>query len=271
VLALDGAAIGANLGVLVRTSAWGWGLAALPVLGALPLWALDLPGFRAQGRRWGGLHDERVWLCAVWAAPLLLLAVLMRAGTSGQIAACLPILLLWSAAALERFIAAGARRLAIVATTLVILGNAALFLTVPERPVIGGYRLPGAARIAYQDRRLAAAIVAIRSFSPSETVILANNWLPVRYYLPTYPLIPYQVGPGNTAGRQAQLSPQRRAAVQQAAALIWFEAGLDPYNTAPSDTELQPMAFGTLRVLRPYPAEQVFVDADGFGLRAKPR
>jgi Dolichyl-phosphate-mannose-protein mannosyltransferase len=267
VIALDSTVLGANLGVLARASAWGWGLAALPMLGALPLWVLDLPGFRARGGRWGWLHDERVWLCAIWAAPLLLLTVLMRAGTSGQIAACLPIPLLWSAAALERFIAAGARRLAIVATTLVILGNAVVFLAAPVSPVLGGYRLPGAARIAYQDRRLAAAIVAIRSFSPSETVILANNWLPVRYYLPAYPLIPYQVGLGDTASRQAQLSLEQRAAVEQAVALIWFEAALDRYNTAPSEIELQPMAAGTLRILRPYLTEQAFVDADSFGLR----
>jgi 4-amino-4-deoxy-L-arabinose transferase-like glycosyltransferase len=270
-ISLSGARLGTNLGMIVRASAWGWGLAAMPVLGMLPLWALDLPGLRARGGRWGWLHDERVWLCLVWAAPLLLLSLLGRTGTSGQIVASLPILLLWSAAALERLIATGARRLAITAITLIILGNAMLFLATPADPVLGGYRLPSAARIVYQDHRLAGAIVAIRSFSASKTIILSNNWLPVRYYLPAYPLIPYPIAPETTAIGLAQLPPDQQAAIQQATALVWFEGVLDSYNSAPLETDHQPMAVGALRILRPTPITAVFVDTHQFGLRTTPR
>ncbi len=258
-----------NLGTLVRTAAWGWGLAALPVLGALPRWAIDIPGFRARGGRWGWVYDERIWFCAVWAAPLLLLIMLRGNQATGQVAACLPILLLWSAAALDRMIATGARRLAIIGATLVVLGNAALFLAAPESNVLGGYRLPGAARIAYQDHRLAAAIVTLRSFPPSETVILANNWLPVHYYLPNYPYIPYQVDPDADTSDRSQWSQEQQAALQHATALVWFEPALDRHNRSPDATESQPMALGTLRILRPQPGTAAFADRDGFGLKTE--
>jgi hypothetical protein len=271
VLALSSTALGANMGMFVRAGAWGWGLAALPALGVLPRWALDMPGFRARGGRWGWLYDERVWFCAVWATPLFLLAVLLGVEAAGQMVACLPILLLWSAAVLDRAFATGARRLAILGATWVILGNAALFLAAPEYTVLGGYRLPGAARITYQDHRLAAAIVAIRSFSPSETVILANNWLPVQYYLPGYAVIPYQVEPSATAGDQAQLMHAQGAALQQATTLVWFEAALDRYNRSPGATELQPMALGTLRILRDHASAPPFAERHAFGLRTTPR
>ncbi|MFL5802301.1 MAG: hypothetical protein ACJ8CR_11250, partial [Roseiflexaceae bacterium] len=119
-------------------------------------------------------------------------------------------------------------------------------------------------------RRLAAAIVAIRSFSPSETVILADNWLPVRYYLPAYPLISYPIELDATTRGQAPLPPEQQAAVEHATALVWFEATLDRYNSSSSETRLQPMAVGTLRVLRPY-LTAAFVDIDEFGLRPTPR
>jgi hypothetical protein len=222
-----------------------------------------MPGFRARSGRWGWVYDERIWFCAIWAAPLLLLAMLRGDEAAGQIAACLPILLLWSAAALDRLVAIGARRLAIMGATLVVLGNTALFLAAPESTVLGGYRLPGAARIAYQDHRLAAAIVAIRSFSPSETIILANNWLPVHYYLPEYAYIPYQLEASTTANYQIQWSQEQRATT-----LLWFEPALDRYNRSPDATEIQPMALGTLRILRPSPNTAAFADRYGFGLRA---
>jgi Dolichyl-phosphate-mannose-protein mannosyltransferase len=254
----------ASLAQLARAAGWGWGLTALPALGALLLWALGAPGFRARRLRPG---DQRPWFFAAWAAPWLLFALLARVEAPGQLAIGLPLLLIWSAGALVRFVSAGSRRMATIAATLIILGNAALFLLTPERPLLG-YRLPCAATVAYHDRRLAAAIVAIRNFSPAETLILADQWLPIRYYLPHYPLIPYH-HPDDAPGDAVDVSPQQRAAARNAAALVWFEPALDTYNTSDSEIELQPMTVGALRILRPLPAEELVVDGAGFGLQGK--
>jgi hypothetical protein len=249
-----GAALLPDLARLARAAGWGWGLAALPALGGLLLSALGAPGFGARRCRPG---DERAWFYAAWAAPWLLFALLARVEAPGQLAIGLPLLLLWSASSLVRFISTGARRLATTAAALIIFGNAALFLLTPERPLYG-YRPLSAATVAYRDRRLASAIVTIRSFSPDETVILADQWLPIRYYLPRYPLIPYRPGEG---------AP--RADARDASALVWFEPALDAYNASPAETELQPMAVGALRILRPLPAEELVVEEGRFGLQQK--
>jgi hypothetical protein len=260
---------GQDAGGLALMVAWAWGLAILPALGILPLWALRIPGFRTGYGRWSWLRDLRLQFFAAWGAPWLLFALLVRGDALGRPAVGLPILVLWSASALALFIGAGARRMATIAATLIILCNAALFLATPEQRFVGAHRAPSAATIFYRDRRLAAAIVAIRGFSPSETVILADDWLPVLYYLPKYPLIPFpHTGP--QAGVPAGLSPDRSKLASQAAALIWFESTLDRYNSSASQTETQSMAIGTLRMLRPQPAEEVVVGEDTFGLRIRP-
>ena len=261
----SGVALLPHLARLAGAAGWGWGLAALPVLGALLLWALGVPGFGARRFRPG---DERAWFYAAWATPWLLFMLFTRLGSPGQLAVGLPLLLLWSAAALVRFISAGSRRLATAAAALIIFGNAALFLLLPERPVLG-YYLPSAAHVAYHDRRLAAAIVTIRGFSPDETVILADQWLPIRYYLPAYPLIPYH--PDDSAPYAAlAIPPQQHPDASDASALVWFEPALDPYNTSPDATEQQSMGVGALRILRPLPnIEELVVESDRFGLRRK--
>jgi hypothetical protein len=261
---------GLGAGGLALMIGWAWGLAILPALGVLPLWALRIPGFRTGFGRWSWLHDQRLRFFAAWALPWLLFALLIRGDELGKPAIGVPILLLWGAGALALFIGAGARRMATIAATLIILGNAALFLITPEQRVVGAHRAPSAATIFYRDRRLAAAIVAIRGFSPSETVILADDWLPVMYYLPSYPLIAFR--PTDIqAGIQTQQLAQRNEVAKQAAALVWFESTLDRYNSSPSQTEIQSIAIGTLRMLRPQPAEEVIVDENTFGLRIRPR
>jgi hypothetical protein len=248
---------------LAGVASWGWGLAALPALGALLLWALGAPGFGARRFRPG---DERAWFYAAWATPWLLSMLLARVEAPGQIAIGLPLLLLWSASALVRFISASARRLATIAAALIVCGNAALFMLTPEHTIFG-YRPLSAATIAYRDHRLAAAIVAIRSFSPDETLILANQWLPIRYYLPRYTLIPY---PSNSTPHQALVAPSRQLAdTHDASALVWFELALDAYNASPAETELQSMAVGALRILRPLPTEELVVEGHQFGLQRK--
>jgi hypothetical protein len=258
-----------DLRALALMSAWGWGFAVLPALGALPLWALRIPGFRTGYGRWGWLHSWRLQFFAAWAVPWLVSALLVRGDPLGMPALGLPILMLWSAGSMASFIGAGARRMAIIAATLIILVNAALFLATSEQRLLGSQRAPSAATIFYRDRRLAAAITAIRSFSPSETVIVADEWLPVGYYLPNYALIPFPV-PDTPSNLLRTLSAEQQALARQSAALLWFEASLDRYNNSPAQTETQPMAIGTLRLLRPQPAEELLVDQSGFGLRIKP-
>ena len=157
-LGIQGRALDTSIANLGRTLGWGAALALLPALGALPLWALRIPGFRTGYGRWSWLRNEHVQFFAAWGLPWLLFAALLRGDWPGQPAIGLPLLLLWSAAALVRFISAGPRRLAILAATLIILGNAALFLATPEQLMLGSHRAPSAATIFYHDRRLAAAV-----------------------------------------------------------------------------------------------------------------
>jgi hypothetical protein len=261
---IDQLALLPHLARLIGAVGWGWGLGALPVLGALLLRALGIPGFSSRQLRLG---EERAWFYAAWAIPWLLFALLARRGAPGQLAVGLPLLLLWSAGALVRLISVGSRRLATIAAALIIFGNAALFLLLPERPLFG-YYLPSAAHVAYHDRRLAAAIVAIRGFSPDETLILADQWLPIQYYLPRYPLIPYR--PDNSAPHTAlAIASVPRVDARDASALVWFEPTLDAYNASPAETELHTMAVGALRILRPLPTEELIVDGQKFGLQRK--
>jgi hypothetical protein len=259
-----GVALLPHLVRLAGAVGWGWGLGALPALGALLLWVLGAPGFGGRRFRPG---DERAWYYTAWAAPWLLLILFTRHGESGQLAVGLPLLLLWSAEALVRFISAGSRRLATIATALIIFGNAALFLFMPERPLLG-YYVPSAAHVAYHDRRLAAAIVTIRSFSPDETLILADQWLPIRYYLPRYSLIPYHPD-GSAPYAALAITPPQHPEARDASALVWFEPTLDAYNASPADTEVHTMAVGALRILRPLPTEELVVEDAGLGLQRK--
>ncbi|HEX5689612.1 MAG TPA: glycosyltransferase family 39 protein [Roseiflexaceae bacterium] len=248
---------------------WGWGFAALPALGALPLWALRIPGFRSGFGRWSWLYNRRLHFFVAWGLPWLLSALLVRGDAIGRPALGMPIFMLWSAGAMASFIGAGVRRMATIAATLIILVNAALFLVTPEYRMLGAQRVPSAATILYRDRRLAAAITTIRNFSASETVIVADDWLPVSYYLPTYALIPYRAT-GLPSNSVETPSPEHQAVAQQSAALVWFEATLDRYNASPDKTETRPMAIGTLRLLRPQPSEELVLDQTGFGLHIKP-
>ncbi len=250
VFVLSSQALVANLGMLVRAGAWGWGLAALPVLGALPRWALDRPGFRARRGRWGWVYDERVWFCAVWAAPCCCSPCCWVSRRLGRSLPACP------SCCFERR-RAGSHHRQRDAPPGDHRGNAA---DPRQRGAVPGRtrvhcagRLPAAWRSADRlpgssagrgDRDDLAA-------SPSETVILANNWLPVHYYLPAYQFIPYQIEPSTATDEQAQRSPEQQAALQQATTLVWFEPALDRYNRSPNATELQTMAIGTLRILRP--------------------
>lgn len=167
-----------NLDRLIRYTAYGWGLAVLPLLIYLV----------SHWRDWSAIwKTDQARFMTLWAMPSLLFYTLIHMGQQGWIFVYLPILLLLSAKALV-WLLRSERAHKVVAPALLILilaGNVWLFLLAPES--LGGVKVLNWSTIKDLDNHYLSFIREVRKqFSPRDTVILTMNWRHLSYYLPEY-------------------------------------------------------------------------------------
>jgi len=202
-------------------------------------------------------------------------------GQQGLIFVYLPALLVLSAAALDS-LAQGRLPILTSGGLALLLLSSAIFLLLPEYPLgAGGQRLLTRQTLVNSDQYFLQRFAAIRqTYKPQNTLILAENWHHVQYYLPDYKVIPFNLGakweidqgtPDNNAnvvgeGTAAEWGLQGGDAqvVIFDPSLLSFTATLDPSQTIPLSTGKDSMVALNL------PAQALFyVNADAFGVEAK--
>lgn len=214
---------------------------------------LSAGGWRGRIReRLGG---ERGWFLLLWGAPSLVFYTLIHMGQHGLIFTFLPPLLLAGAGL---FAAAGrAGRAAGIAAAAAC---ALLFVAAPEHLLPGGrVKVLNAATLRHLDGDFGRLFHTIRRRYPAgQTVIVAQNFRHVSYYLPEYP-VATDFDRGETfmlwQGRRARrLSPFEFPATTRY--LVILGPAPPPVRIAPGAASVAEAA-GDLRVIRVPPAARV--------------
>jgi len=124
-------------------------------------------------------------------APALLFYSLVHTGQQGLVFVFLPGLLLLGGLGLDRMLPS--RRVWTAALGLLVLAQIAFFCLVPEYPLgPGTRRMLTRETVFHSDRYYQDRFAVIReNLEPENTLILAANWDHVRYYLPTYDVLPF--------------------------------------------------------------------------------
>ena len=171
---------------LIPYTAYAWSLAALPALYWVP----------RVFREWrAGLTNRKFWFFVLWVVPTLAFYIIIHMGQQGLVFVFLPALLLLSAEGTYQLFRTRSAVLQIV-TLAIVLFNAAVFILMPEYPFgADGPKLLTYNTLQVNDQLLDRQINSVReNFDPADTLILANNWRHMEYYLPEYPLARINIG-----------------------------------------------------------------------------
>ncbi len=175
-----------NLIKLTLYTLYAWSVALLPaaVYAGYRLYRRQMP------RRW-----ENILFLLIWALPPLLFYLLIHMGQQGLVFIFLPVLLVLSAESLKRLFPAKPVLL-FAGVAVIVLFNMAVFCWLPEYPVGSPVlRLLTRATLANSDAYYQTRFAAIKqNFPPDTTVIVAENWHHLNYYLPEYTVLPFDVG-----------------------------------------------------------------------------
>jgi hypothetical protein len=262
-----------NLIKLTLYTLYGWSVAIVPALVfiAVRLWR------RAWPRRW-----ENIIFLGLWILPALLFYTVIHMGQQGLVFVFLPALLLLSAVGLVRLLTARPRW--IMPLTAVLVGvNVAVFLVLPEYPLgPNTQRLLTRETLVNSDRYYQDRVHTIRAnFEPGSTVILADSWRHVQYYLPEYSRLPFNigskweinegearghVGPARLSAGDLGLKPDTTGAVQ----IVIFDPELEAFTATPDHLKTAPMTNGgQLAYMNLGANEQLYFEAQTFGIRPK--
>ncbi len=237
-----------NLTKLTLYTAYGWGLAALPMV----VEAIR----RVWGHKWP--TDWRKVICMVlWVAPTIVFYMIVHMGQQGLTFVFLPALMLGGAYGLACLLKQR-QRAAAVGAAIVLAVHTGLFLFAPEYPLGSErVRLLSRATLVQSDRYYLDRFSAIEQDFPVEaTAILASNWHHVEYYLPTYSVLRFgvvakwELGEGNPV-----ISPELRIVSaaeligrpldeKKTVSVVVFDPVLEPFNTTPERIQVQPLSHG---------------------------
>ena len=130
------------------------------------------------------------------------------------------------------------------------------------------------------DQYFGSRLAEIRKNYPAEsTLILAENWHHVQYYLPGYKVVPFNLGakwevdegaPVNNPAYMEQGAPVDWGLQAGDAQVVVFDPSLTGYTGSPALLEPVPLAGqNTLEVLE-FPARSIFyVNANSYGVEEK--
>ncbi len=260
-----------NVTKLILYSAFGWSIFFVPAV----FWVV-----RRVTKLWKARPGERSVFIGLWILPSVLFYLLIHMGQQGLTFVFLPALILVSAAALELIFQASAPMLWASALVLTLLSSA-IFLFFPEYPLgAGGQRLLTRQTLVNSDRYYQTRIDTIRQdFDPQNTLILAQNWHHVGYYLPGYRVIPFNLGakwevdegaPVNNPTTTVQGNSEEWGLPGKDAQIILFDPDLVNFATAETPLKVMPLAGQELLTVIEFPQGVDFaVDADSFGLENK--
>jgi len=175
-----------NISKLFLYTVYGWGVALFPVA----LYFI----YRIWKREWPAKW-EKINFLLLWIVPASGYYALIHMGQQGLVFVFLPALFLISAVSLNR-VFSRRRTWQFVFVTAVLVFNTAFFYYVPEYPLgLNSERMLTRATIVNSDNYFQERFKAIQNdFDPRSTVILAENWHYVEYYLPGYPVLHFDIG-----------------------------------------------------------------------------
>lgn len=241
-----------NISRLIKYTAWGWGIAALPLL--IALWY--------QWRNWRSwLHNPRLWFLLVWAIPSLVFYTLIHMGQQGLIFTFLPILMLlsglasaylWQATFWDRWL-----------PLCCILANIALFLAAPSQ--ILGSKVLSLQTLREHDQQLTAQLQAVQQGMPEGGLLLAHEWRFPQYYLRDIALLPYRYDVYAGVASEPDFDAQALEQISQASSLVWYEPEIDNYNRSREQQQNLSASNGVRLRILPRQAQQHFqFDSQGF-------
>lgn len=256
-----GAGLRRNLTKLAQYTAYGWGAA----LAALPFLIRRWPPAAEANRR------QKLTFLAGWAAPALMFYSLIHMGQQGLVFIFLPAALLVSAFSLAELWKARAA-LAAGMALVIFIANAAIFCLAPEHPLgPDSTRLLTQQTLANSDRYYTLRIDAIReNFSPGSTLILAENWHHLEYYLPQYRLVHFnRKDDATTLQNDEVLLTASDLGIPAAPGgrkdLVIFDRALGGYNRSQEAARLLDLGGGeALEYYRLPPAAQLRIGEDYF-------
>jgi hypothetical protein len=237
-----------NVRKLAMYTLYGWSLVLVPAI----MWGIV---WLIRRRQWLQRWEKAVFLL-LWIAPSSFFYTFIHMGQQGLVFVFLPVLLLFGAVGLTRLLATRPRWL-ITATAFLAALNAGIFCLMPEYP-LG----PGTQRVLtrstlvnsdhyYQDRFRAIE----ENFAPESTVILADNWHHVEYYLPEYIRLPFGVvskwekAEGNPRGNPQEVVATPTGLGLQLdsrgqAAIVVFDPHLMAFSESPMSAHQLPLEHG---------------------------
>jgi hypothetical protein len=260
-----------NVTKLLYYTAFGWGIFFVPT------------AYYMVRRMWwlGKVRPgERSVFIGLWIFPAVLFYLLIHMGQQGLIFVFLPALILMSAAALDSIFDARTQPLMVSGLALTLL-SAAIFLFLPEYPLgAGSQRLLTRQTLENSDAYYSSRFAAIQQdYDPRNTLILAENWHHVNYYLPEFRVIPFNLGakweveegaPVNSPKLQLKGTSSEWGLPVGDAKIVIFDPALASFYTPPATLKTVPLSGQDSMKVIDFPAQAVFqVNADSFGLEEK--
>jgi hypothetical protein len=238
-----------NLRKLGTYTLYGWGAALLPFALYAGGWLLK-PQWRMDRRRLGFL--------LAWTTPSLAFYTLIHMGQQGLVFVFLPALLLISAEATVHILRGQRPQVLVAVVALLVAVNGSVFLFLPEYPLTSDrVKLLTRDTIENRDAYFQSRLDALQArFAPEHTVIVADSWRHVTFYLPQYAWLPYDVvskwesGEGQAKDRQPQqISPEQLGLASGSGPVyvVLFDPSLYPFNRSPERTLTFPLPGDDLR------------------------
>jgi hypothetical protein len=260
-----------NVTKLILYSAYGWSIFFIPV-------------FYFVFSKLGKLRDvkpgERSIFIGLWMLPAVLFYLLIHMGQQGLVFVFLPALILMSGAALDAIFLGRMQPLLVSGLGLILLSSA-IFLFLPEYPFGPvSQRLLTRQTLANSDQYYLSRLSVIKNnFDPQNTLIVAENWHHVQYYLPGYQVIPFNLGakwevdagvPVSNPYAGEQGSPGDWGLKPKDAQIVVFDPPLADYAHEDTGKELIKMVGEEQLLVLGFPAQDsFFVNADSFGVEDK--
>ncbi len=251
---------------LIPYTLYAWSLAAVPAL----YWLILVPG------RWReGLRNRKVWFFLLWMAPALGFYIIIHMGQQGLVFVFMPALFLLSAEGLYRWLH---NRLGLlrISTAAIFVVGALVFVLLPTYPLGGeSIKLLNNSTLRESDSVWAAKISAVRErFKPENTLLVAENWRHLQYYLPEYKFARFNLGEklegteGQVTGVDFTGTPMTPEQLGLTAGENWhivvMDSALLPF--AAQTPETIPLANGDLLgVLTLRPDQAYLTDGQTFG------
>jgi len=163
----------------------------------------------------------------------------------------------------------------------ITLLSSAIFLFLPEYPLgANSQRMLTRLTLIHSDRYYSARFEAIReSFAPDSTLILAENWHHVQFYLPEYRVVPFNLSAKWELDEGAPVNNTSDVGSGTAAdwglqpgkgQIVIFDPALDGFVDAHGNVQTVQLGNQDAMEVMDFPSQAVFtVNANSFGVEVR--